>query len=41
MSQAELHAFIDELQVDVMNVHAAIADAYFPPPLQTQMQESA
>lgn len=38
MSQAELHAFIDELQVDVMNVHAAIADAYFPPPLQTQMQ---
>lgn len=36
LDQAALHAFIDELQVDTMKVHAAIADAYFPPPLQLE-----
>jgi uncharacterized alpha-E superfamily protein len=41
MSQTDLHAFIDELQIDVMNVHTAIADAYFLPPIQVQSQESA
>jgi uncharacterized alpha-E superfamily protein len=32
LDQDSLHEFIDELQVDVMKVHEAIADAYFPPP---------
>lgn len=33
LSQASLHEFIDDLQVDVMKLHAAIADAYFLPPM--------
>ncbi len=33
LDQASLHDFIDELQVDVMKVHDAIADAYFLPPI--------
>lgn len=37
LDQASLHAFIDELQVDAMKVHAAIADAYFPPPVQLEV----
>jgi uncharacterized alpha-E superfamily protein len=36
LSQESLHDFIDELQVDVMKVHAAIAEAYFLPPLQLE-----
>ena len=36
LDQAALHAFIDELQIDTMKVHAAIADTYFPPPLQLE-----
>ena len=33
LDQSSLHEFIDELQVDVMKLHAAIAEAYFPPPV--------
>jgi uncharacterized alpha-E superfamily protein len=36
LSQESLHEFIDELQVDVMKVHAAIAEAYFLPPMELE-----
>jgi uncharacterized alpha-E superfamily protein len=36
LSQESLHDFIDELQVDVMKVHEAIAEAYFLPPLELE-----
>jgi len=36
LSQESLHDFIDELQVDVMKVHEAIAEAYFLPPFELE-----
>jgi uncharacterized alpha-E superfamily protein len=33
LEQAALHDFIDALQIDIMNLHKALAAAYFPPPL--------
>jgi len=34
MTQASLHEFIDELQIGIINLHSALAETYFPPPLQ-------
>ncbi len=33
LDQAALHEFIDELQLGIMDLHAHLAVAYFPPPL--------
>lgn len=33
LSQESLHTFVDELQVDIMDLHKTIAAAYFPPPI--------
>jgi len=33
MTQASLHEFIDELQIGITNLHTALAETYFPPPL--------
>jgi len=32
LSQAELHAFVDELQGDIANLHREITATWFPPP---------
>lgn len=36
LDQQALHAFIDRLQVGIIDVHACLAGAYFPPPLQLE-----
>jgi len=36
MTQASLHEFIDELQIGITNLHSALAETYFPPPLQLE-----
>jgi uncharacterized alpha-E superfamily protein len=33
LSQAELHEFIDRLQLGIIGLHGALAEAYFPPPI--------
>lgn len=33
LDQASLHAFIDELQIGIMDLHASLVRTYFPPPL--------
>ncbi|MCB1802569.1 MAG: alpha-E domain-containing protein [Gammaproteobacteria bacterium] len=34
LDQVSLHAFIDELQLDIMGLHQNLATLYFPPPIQ-------
>jgi uncharacterized alpha-E superfamily protein len=34
LSQGELHAFVDELQLGIGDLHAEIAQTWFPPPLE-------
>jgi uncharacterized alpha-E superfamily protein len=41
LSQESLHAFIDELQVDIMQLHGVLAKTYFPPPLVTADADTA
>lgn len=41
MSQQELHAFVDELQLGIGEIHEAIAAAWFPPPLALPVVEEA
>lgn len=36
LDQAELHQFIDELQLGIMQLHKRLAEAYFPPPLEVE-----
>lgn len=36
MTQASLHEFIDELQIGITKLHNALAETYFPPPLQLE-----
>jgi uncharacterized alpha-E superfamily protein len=33
LSQSDLHAFVDELQLDIGDLHAEIARTWFPPPV--------
>jgi len=33
LSQSELHAFVDELQTDIANLHGEITATWFPPPV--------
>ncbi len=39
MTQASLHEFIDELQIDINRLHRHLSETFFPPPLQ--LDESA
>jgi hypothetical protein len=39
LSHADLHAFIDELQVGLTNVHNRIAEVYFLP-IEEPMQQA-
>ena len=41
LDQQALHLFIDDLQLGIMDLHSRLAEAFFLPPLQVQMQESA
>jgi uncharacterized alpha-E superfamily protein len=34
LSQSELHAFVDDLQLGIGDLHAEIANTWFPPPLE-------
>ena len=34
LGQAALHAFIDELQLGIIDLHKTLAETYFPPPIQ-------
>jgi uncharacterized alpha-E superfamily protein len=36
LDQESLHQFIDELQIGIMGLHANLALAYFPPPLELE-----
>ena len=36
LDQESLHAFIDKLQIGIMNLHTSLAECYFPPPLQLE-----
>lgn len=36
LNQESLHQFIDELQIGIMELHANLAQAYFPPPLELE-----
>ncbi|MBK1723691.1 alpha-E domain-containing protein [Thiocystis violacea] len=38
LSHQQLHAFLDELQVGVGDLHGEIAKTWFPPPLESQSQ---
>ena len=33
LNQESLHAFIDDLQLDIIALHQALAETYFPPPI--------
>ena len=36
LSQAELHDFVDKLQLGIIDLHSALADAYFPPSIELE-----
>jgi uncharacterized alpha-E superfamily protein len=38
LSQSALHEFIDELQLEIIDLHGCLSSTYFPPPLQMQEQ---
>ena len=41
LNQQQLHAFVDELQVGIGELHGEIARTWFPPPLEIQSQSAA
>lgn len=41
LSHHQLHAFIDELQVGIGDIHDEIAKTWFPPPLELQSQSQS
>jgi uncharacterized alpha-E superfamily protein len=38
LNQQQLHAFVDDLQIGIGELHDEIARTWFPPPLETQSQ---
>lgn len=36
LSQIELHAFVDDLQLGIAELHREVADTWFPPPVQVE-----
>ncbi|MCH5372973.1 MAG: alpha-E domain-containing protein, partial [Planctomycetes bacterium] len=36
LSQLDLHAFVDDLQLGIADLHGEVASTWFPPPIQVE-----